>query len=742
MIRTFRSQILPAACACGLAAACGGGAAATADLSLYPVVRRDLQITIKENAELQAQRETVVRSQVEGQTTIIYLIEEGRIVEQGEKLVELDASELVDKRDNQAITVAKAEDGLTQASKALEILEKELKTKINTAEGNLRIAEMELEKFLGRQPKDGRQRLGKNGDMVDKLRELVEPPAAATEAAAGPDAPPAGPAADGEATAPAIVSQVDPRKFGSLVPKVSQLLDVEGDTETLEETLERDMGDMANQVLQQVDKIRLAMADLKYQEAYFGHSRELAKKKFLTPNELEKDQIEYQRRLSQVALAWNDLDLLISYELLKNRIKLIQDVENARLERDRVIASNEAERTKADSELRTRQDEYNLSKGRLDNLEKQIANAVVHAPTPGLVIYARLERDRRGSESIREGTQVRERQDLIILPDTTRMQAIVKVQEAVVAQVKLGQPAHVVAEARSDRVYTGHVTRVAQQADSNSGWMTSDRKVYTTVVAIDGENPDSELKSRMAASVTILVDELHDVLAVPLQAVRRDRSVNYVWKQTPDGPQAVVVGVGRHNAEHVVIGHGLAEGDVVYLTQPPGAQPPNLAQPEVPMPALDAPPPAAATGANAGDGTEPGGDRRGRGGPGPGNGGRGPRMGIFGSKKLAEMTPEELGEFKAGLGMMRGMIERWRENGDQERAERAENGLTELEAALEQGKLDVAQAVVDRLRSTMRPARGNGGGQRGGGPGERETGDGGPDGEGQGGRGRRGRSGG
>ena len=73
---------------------CGGEASEAQDPSLLKVELRDLQITVKENAELQAQRETVVRSEVEGQSTIIFLIEEGKIVQQGEKLVELDSSEL------------------------------------------------------------------------------------------------------------------------------------------------------------------------------------------------------------------------------------------------------------------------------------------------------------------------------------------------------------------------------------------------------------------------------------------------------------------------------------------------------------------------------------------------------------------------------------------------------------------------------------------------------------------------
>ena len=579
-------------------ASCSGEATTTGqDPSLLTVERRDLQITVKENAELQAQRETVVRSEVEGQATIIFLIEEGRVVAQGEKLVELDASELVDKRANQGITVAKAEASLAQATKALEIQQKELTAKRRTAESNLRIAEMELEKFLGRiAANTADPARGRNSDMVKKLSDLVSTPlaSAATEAVkndarepsveSGADTKAVLAATDAATLAAAenrsAISQIDPRRYAPLVGKVNELLvDADGNN-----AVGRDMGDLSNKVLQQVDKIRLAMADLKFQETYLGHSRRLANKKFITENELEKDEIEFQRRLSQVGLSWNDLDLLVSYELFKVKEKLTQDVDNARLELARVLATNEAEVTKADSSLKSALAEYQLAKDRLDNLERQIKNAIVYAPTPGLVIYARQERGRSGSEAIREGIQVRDRQDLIVLPDTTRMQALVKVQEAVVSQVRTGQNAHLDIEAFPDRSFAGHVIRIAQQADSNNGWMNSDRKVYTAVVELDGENTGGMLRSRMAGAVTILVDHLKDVLAVPLQAVRRDRSANYVWKRGPNGPVAAPVEIGQHNSEHVVITKGLDVGDVVYLTLPPSVQPPSLPQPAVPMP--------------------------------------------------------------------------------------------------------------------------------------------------------------
>jgi len=714
----------PMALALALLVSCdkGGSGGAETTTNLFTVTRGDLPITVKENAELQALRETIVRSEIEGQSTVIYIIPEGTSVKQGEKLVELDVSELVEKRANQAIAVAKAEAGLSQAKKELEILEKELTTKMGTAESALRIAELELEKLLGKlNPNAGPE--SRNGEMVRKLRDLtsIVPTRSMAEQQGGE-----------------AVVQVDPRSYAGLVNRAVELLRIDGSEV---DPMDRSMGDMANQILEAADLIRLAMSDLKVKEDTYFYSQKLAAKQFITRTELEKDKLAFQSQMSKVTLAWNDLDLLVNYTLAKERIKLKQDVDNASLELDRVIGANEAARNKADSALKSAQAEYDLAAERLTNLERQIKNAVVFAPTPGLVVYARIDRDRRGGEAVREGIQVRERQDLIILPDTTKMRCVIKVQEAQVDKVQRGQPAYIQVEAFPGETFTGRVTSVAPVADSNSGWMTSDRKVYTSIVELDGDNPDARIRSRMAAAVTIVIDVVKDTLPVPLQAVRRDRSVNYVWKQTQQGPQAVAVKVGRQSTERVEVLEGLAAGDQVWLTPPPDAQEPKFPQPEAPVPSPLAPNAAEPTKAGPGTAAAPapgagssgaaaqgapneqaqqGGQPTAGGQPPAGGQGQGGsrRGGMFSNKKLAEMTPEELEQFKSGLGMMGGMVTRLRDQGQEERAAAMETALQTVQQALDKNDLPAAQAAVDAMRASMgrgRPGGGGAGGGQGGG---------------------------
>ena len=110
-----------------------------------------------------------------------------------------------------------------------------------------------------------------------------------------------------------------------------------------------------------------------------------------------------------------------------------------------------------------------------------------------------------------------------------------------------------------------------------------------------------------------------------------------------------------------------------------------------------------------------------------GQGGRGGRGGMFGTKKLAEMTPEELDQFKSGLERMSGMVDMMRERAP-EQAQAMEDGMKTLQTALDGNKLDAAQVALDKIREAMpRGGRGgNGGGNGGpGGGGERPAGAGG-----------------
>ena len=533
-----------------VAAACGGAADEDPEQApeLHRVERGDLRITVAEDGEIQALVEKRVRSQMEGRSQIKYLIDEGAQVEKGERLVELDSSEVVEKRQNQAIAVAKAESNYTIAVENNRILAQELDATENAAESKVTIAMMELEKFLGRaaEPGSSGSSQGTNQEMIEKLSQLI---------------------AEDEDFGPL---------YPELDPKIRELLASGSGDGTEVSPVSRDMGDLANKVLQQVDKIRLAQADLKIKEETKRYSEDLYAKNFITKNELDRDELSFESQKSAVTLAWNDLDLLINYTLVKEQLELTQNVENAKLELAQVKAANSARMAKENADLESAKAELELAKERLQNYEQQIENSTIFAPNPGIVVYAMI--DSRRGEAISPESEVREDQTILILPDTTQMVADLKVLEADRDKVLAGQNARVTTD--QGMAFPAKVMRVAPLPDSGSRWSSNDRKVYKTRVKILAENGNGALRPNMSCKVEIIISEIPDVLTVPSPAVMRQGAVHYVWKQEDGSPVAKRVTLGQISRSMVEVKEGLAEGDIVYKAPPKGFEAPSFEQPE------------------------------------------------------------------------------------------------------------------------------------------------------------------
>jgi len=546
--------------------------------ALHRAERGSLVMSVRERGEVEAAKDAKVVSQLEGRATLIHLIDEGTMVEPGQKVAELDASALVAERSNMSILVARADAALQQARKNFEIMEQELSAAENTALNRLKIARMRVEKFLGQAP-DPESAAAESSAIPAAGPDETEPcgtengdPLAGGSAkggagaSAGPHAPQnPTPGTNREVlqklsdllrTASADDPTVGPR-YGEIVGKVRQLL-------RSEENLDREMGDMANQVLQQIDKISLASADLKLALDTVGHSRNLAQRNFITGNELEKDEISYRRQLSNVSIAWNTLQLLVKYTLPETLIELEQEEANAFLGLASVRAAGEGRRVREAAELEAAKAEAELARERLDNCEQQIANAVLYAPSTGLAIYGRYDWD----EPVYEGMEVRERQEIIILPDIRTMVAKLKVHEAQIGQVAVGQTATVKVDAHAGQSFLGKVSYVSALPASTR---RRDLKQFEVTVQLDLDNSSGLLRPGMNATVEIDIGVLDDVLRIPLAAIHRRGEAHYVFVEGEAGPEPRQVRLGSNNLTHVEVLHGLTEGERVHLSTPASA---------------------------------------------------------------------------------------------------------------------------------------------------------------------------
>ena len=150
----------------------------------------------------------------------------------------------------------------------------------------------------------------------------------------------------------------------------------------------------------------------------------------------------------------------------------------------------------------------------------------------------------------------------------TKMRVNTKVHESMYDRIKSGLRALIRVDAAANEVIKGQVASIAPMADANSAF-SSDIKVYTTFITIEGDTTKLNLRPGMTAQVEILVNELDDVLSVPVQAILQFKNKDYVFVKDGDGFRREEITLGISNDQHVEVKKGLKSGDEVAMT--PGA---------------------------------------------------------------------------------------------------------------------------------------------------------------------------
>ncbi len=113
----------------------------------FPVARGPLTISVTESGTIKAREQIIIKNEVEGRTTILFLVPEGTRVEEGDLLVQLDASRLEDEKIDQQIKVLNAEAAFVRARENLAVARSQAESDIDKAELDLRFAGEDLKKY-------------------------------------------------------------------------------------------------------------------------------------------------------------------------------------------------------------------------------------------------------------------------------------------------------------------------------------------------------------------------------------------------------------------------------------------------------------------------------------------------------------------------------------------------------------------------------------------------------------------
>lgn len=568
--------------------------------------RGNLQITVTEGGSLEAMESQQIKSQVQGVTKILSIVPEGTTVSQedvdkGKVLVELDSKDLRDRKLAEELDYQNAAAAYTETIEEFQIQENQNRSDIMTAVLAAKFARMDFDAYMGPQAsKEILTKLGLYEMDLNALSKLEYLPDDLSEPEAQDKKP-----EESQAAAPDAHSDAGAQKApengqpGKDKDTEDNDKDRQQDAESSNPMLRAAEADSAEDARRQTalrtahaaldftkyadakllgdgdaqQKLRtlesaavIAEKELVLSKTQFEGTERLAKKDFVTKNDLENERLKVERNQIALETAQTAKALFTNHELLKSAEKMLSDYEEAlaKLERTKKLAKSKM--AQAAAKRRSAQKRYALQTTKVREINEQIDKCKIRAKRPGLVVYASIE-DWRGDDQIREGAQIRERQDIISIPDLSEMAVKVKIHEASIKLIQKEQKARIKVDAYPDEDITGEVVQVGILPDAQNRWMNPDVKVYETKLSIAGHH--DWMKPGMSAQVEILVKELSDVLYIPLQAVVPvdSQKVCYVVRGLGQ-PEKRVIEVGEFNNEYIEVKSGLKEGDRVLLRAP------------------------------------------------------------------------------------------------------------------------------------------------------------------------------
>ena len=246
---------------------------------------------------------------------------------------------------------------------------------------------------------------------------------------------------------------------------------------------------------------------------------------------------DIKRREIKVNLDKADISLQRAKEQIENRRKIqIEEVKQKR--------------------LKIRQDEE-----RLEEAHRTLRKLSVIAPAPGIAI---ISHNWGTNSKFQIGDQCWSSQQIIQLPDLSKVKAKVNINEVDISKVVNGLKVQIRPDAFSDSIFTGYVSSVANLAQNKNN--NSNIKIFPVEIVVNEYNKN--LLPGLTVSCRIIIDEVPDVKYIPLEALHVTGDQCYVYRRSVNGYDRVEVVTGLTNSDYVIIESGLDQGDHVALIDP------------------------------------------------------------------------------------------------------------------------------------------------------------------------------
>ena len=531
------------------------------------VQQGDLVIDVLEGGNIQALESLEVRNMVKATAgvKILEIADEGyevtaEDVKNKKVLVRLDPSTIEEQLVDHDVQFQQTQATYAEAKQNLDIEESEALSDIKLVRQSMRFSLLDFEKFVGA---DAAKQILKAMALPysNETLSLYEENATAIILEAF----------DSDKLAESAGEEIEEKPFTG-DSEDSQAAGIDFDTFLKSNKLGE--GEAEQTIRRMRDEALVAASELSVVEESLAGAERLAKKEFITKATLENERVNLEKAQLSLQTKKTELDLFEDYEFPKEAEKMLSSYEEALLELIREKREKMAKMSQVYAKYRSYKRRYELELKKRQDLEEQLASCVIYASKQGLMAYGGANDNyytSRYYEAISAGATLKLGQPIFTIPDMSKLGVDVDIHESHIKKIERGQRALITAESVPDMTLEGIVTKVAVLPDSNASRYNPSLKVYPATIEIEGNN--DFLKPGMTAKTQIIVNELTDILFIPVQAVFAEQDEHFVFLKKGNQYERNVIKIGDHNDEFIQILEGVTVDDSVALSMPPDYEP-------------------------------------------------------------------------------------------------------------------------------------------------------------------------
>lgn len=334
-------------------------------------------------------------------------------------------------------------------------------------------------------------------------------------------------------------------RFGML--KIIQIVEDGQEVHASDTVIVFDPSEVQKAILDAEAELEIARAELEKMKAQ--HSSKI-------------DELKTNIKISEISHRISEINLeqaTFEADITRKEIRLNLDKASIALDKAREEVLNQEKIHTEEiqqSMLKIKQLQANLSEA-----HQTLTDLTVVSPASGIAI---IRKNWATGNKWQVGDQPWTGSPMIDLPDLNELKVEAEISEVDVSKVTLGQRVEIKLDAFSDTSFTGRVISIANLARFKG----EDSKIKVFPVEILLEGTSEMFLPGMTVSCRIIVDQVDDVLYIPLEALFVEGRDNYVYVRSGGAYEKKKVVTGQKNNDFIVVREGIDKEDRLAMADP------------------------------------------------------------------------------------------------------------------------------------------------------------------------------